>query len=619
MGANSVGTLSVTVAGNASPMMQEFAKAQKGIQSFNNSVNATYGKMNAQKLGGGMSAGFGKLVAGSALGNLAALNVTGALGSLQEMVTSTVDLASKFEQANTAFGVLVGDVEKGKATVASLQQLAVETPFQSKDLIDNGRALLGMGVRAEQLVPVLSRLGDVAQGDAEKLQRLALQFGQVMSSTQFKKEEFNIFAEIGADVSEFAKAAGFVGPDAMQKLFAAFEKGAVGSDVMVKGFNAMTSAGGRFAGMNDKMSATFGGQLNSFLEKVDLLKIKVGTAFLQGFKPGQLLDGLADSMGLDKLEAKLTPFFEKLRFGFDMVRGVALSYSSVMLKDVQQGLGVLFDSAPKWEVFKAAAISATRGVITGLGSLVNANNEFRHEMADMISELSNAAKSFGAELKNAAQFIPGKIGRGMEASGKALSLMGQAGGKYAEIARPSAKRGEDVRPEMLAKFDGFLDNLERMNQVKPMEPPKGRGLIEVPQVALKMSPAAESFYKDAINKPPTNFGTFEAMALHAREAARFNPQNTEAINMHLADKFLGMNKQFFANMEVKLPTALKAGSAETESIISQAMSQTEARNDIQSRIEQAVKQARDINDRQLQELKEVSKALRAMNFQAVGF
>lgn len=613
-GANSVGTLSVTVAGNAAPLEKEFDRTKKLIGGFSSSV----GKMGSplDKLAGG-GASFGKLVSSSALGNLLAGNVTGGLGSLQEMVTSTIDLAAEFQSANTAFGTLVGDMEKGKATVKGLQALAVETPFASKDLIDSGKMLLGMGVRAEQLVPVLSRLGDVAMGDAEKLKAIALQFGQVMSKGQMSKEEFNIFAEAGADVEKFADAFGAVGPDKMQQLFRGFEQGKVGADVMVAGFNAMTSAGGRFHQMNAKAGKDFKGQLNSFLEGIDNLKIAVGTAFIDGFKPGTLLEELGGSFGdLDKLKAPLQSFFERARYLFDMARGAASAYAQVMLSDVAPAFKVLIDGAPNWDAFKQGAVDATKAAILGLGQLLDAIRAFRHDMADMLDQMSGGFKEFGGAMRNMASVTPGKIGRGMEATGKAMEVMGGAYGVMSRLARPGLPRDFDSGKAMMGKFEPFLKALDKPKPEGQL--PADVARIEAPfkAAATKMSEAAQKFYDDAMKKG-TALEIFRDQGRAAAEAARFKPADGDQIFMSLAGKFLDLEKGLTNSLKVELPAAMKAGSQEAESVITHAMLDT-GKQTAQERVEQALRRLSDQHERELTELGKIKDELKRMAFETMG-
>jgi tape measure domain-containing protein len=633
-GANSVGTLSITVAGNASPLIQEFAKTRKAVEQTALSV------ASFKPSGVGIGQLAGAMIPAVAAGNLLSDGIKGVGSMLSEATFGSVKLAAEFEKAGVAFEVLTGNAAVGKKTLTDLQNLATDTPFSSRGLIDYGRSLLGMGARAEQLVPILSRLGDVAQGNDETLGRLVLQFGQVLNSGSFKKEEFNVFAEAGADVQAFAKAAG----KSMQELNAAFERGEVGADVMVKGFNAMTSEGGRFFNMNAKMSATFDGQLNSFLEKLDLFRIKVGTAFLQGFKPGAMLENLANQFsGLDGIEAKLIPMFERVRVIFDRVAAGAGALASVIGQRLGASLGILGEKGA-WDNFEKGADSAVQAVLIGVGGLIKTLGKFKNLFADTIRMMANAAvklvpdreKEQFKELENILNEKGGGdgilnnnlravfVGMRQEAGN---AIWGAVGGSDAmNAAREAANQFKIVGNEIAdavgqANWDMTAEILaEHKRLMGIMKKDTGDSIRNnVGEIALgtpQMSKKASDFLNSAIAKPPSEFEQFKNTAALANEAARFRPEASGAAFNKLASEFMALQKNFLGGMEVRLPQALKAGSSEAESIITAAMTQREQGQD---RVEAALKQIRDINDRQEQQLKKIAKGLEKINFQAVGF
>ncbi|QEL14335.1 tape measure protein [Limnoglobus roseus] len=611
---NSVGTLSVAVTGNVSPLEKEFARGQKIISAFDRAASSKGSAFD--KLGSG-AASFGKLIASSTIGNLLSGNITGGLSSLQEMVTSTIDLAAEFQSANTSFGALLGDMAKGRGTVRDLQKLAIETPFSSRDLLENGKMLLGMGARADQLVPILSRLGDVAMGDAEKLGRLALQFGQVKSKTQFSKQEFNIFAEAGADVEKFADAFGAVGPDKMQTLFKGMEEGKVGFDVLAKGINAMTNQGGRFFQQMAMASKDFKGQFNALLEGVDNLKIGLGMAFIEGFKPGQLFEELSASVGsIDEIQAKIQPLMEKARYFFDLARGAATAFASVMFSDVKPAFQALFDGAPTWDQFKKNAVAATEATIRGLGAMMDGIRGFRYDFADMLEEMGTAAVQMAREFKAAGQLLPGSLGKAFTAAGGVLEANGNGAGLLAKQIRPGLARDYDSGEAMIGKFRTFLKELDAPKPEGQL--PGARGEIDAGGgPAKKMGDEAAKFLKAALESSPTKLQEFNRMGRAAQEAARFQPALSDQIFGKLAMEFLNLGKEFENTMKVELPQAMQAGSKEAESVITHAIMGGQHES-AQERLEGVMRQARDLNEKQVTELQKVVEQLKRMAFETVA-
>lgn len=82
----------------------------------------------------------------------------------------------------TSFETMLGSAEKAKSLMADLTQMASVTPFETTDLANATKTLLSFGVELENVQGDLKMLGDISQGNNEKLKSLALVFGQVKSA-----------------------------------------------------------------------------------------------------------------------------------------------------------------------------------------------------------------------------------------------------------------------------------------------------------------------------------------------------------------------------------------------------------------------------------------------------
>jgi tape measure domain-containing protein len=601
---------------------------------------------------------FAKLSAGIATGTFAAsatlktLSVAGsALGSIGDFGLGSIKLAAEAEKASVAFGVLtaqapdlkkelagLGDsmaefktkMESGKKLFAELQQLAMDTPFDTAGLAQNARMLLGMGSAAKDIIPTLSRLGDVAQGDTETLGRLALQFGQVLNSGSFKKEEFNVFAEAGADVKAFAKAAG----TDMAGLNKMFERGEVTSRVMVDGFNAMTNAGGRFYRMNALMSQTFDGQLNGLLESIDSFRTKIGSAFITGFKPGELFSKISDSLGgLSGLETKLVPFFEKGRKLFDGMTSSAGALASMIggrLLGGLDALGANTSFADLEKGFKAATDGLAYGVIT----IVNHLSKLKTNVAEILKEFAQigvglAPKSDKDQQRQQAnargkggwlveQIVWAKHGFDdmLTPFSDSRQAVGNAAANLANVANQMADGLGKVGKELtFAEYQKERDRLLREIR-KPATDQMKADRSEISRPSEQLTNKARSWL-DSAEKPTSPAQEFQQKLGYYDQVKRLQPDKSSAALNLLAREYAGLQKDFFSNIEVKLPQAMEAGSTAAQDAINQAINQMSSSSDTQARIEQVLKQMRESEARQEQKLDSIRRAIEKNNFGTV--
>ena len=115
----------------------------------------------------------------TAFSSIAALGVGATLLNIGQ---NALKASSDFEQAQVAFGVMLGDAEKASRLVNQLQDMANVTPFETQDLLDASRVLLNFGIQLEDLLPDLQMLGDISGGNREKMRSMTLAFAQMSSA-----------------------------------------------------------------------------------------------------------------------------------------------------------------------------------------------------------------------------------------------------------------------------------------------------------------------------------------------------------------------------------------------------------------------------------------------------
>ena len=89
---------------------------------------------------------------------------------------------ASMEQHTTSFTTMLGDQAKAQKLVNDLKVTAAKTPFGMEDLAKNTQTLMAFGISADEAKLRLGQLGDISQGDAQKLESLTLAFAQVSSA-----------------------------------------------------------------------------------------------------------------------------------------------------------------------------------------------------------------------------------------------------------------------------------------------------------------------------------------------------------------------------------------------------------------------------------------------------
>lgn len=234
-------------------------EAGRALDKTTTAAGGLIGKLKSVRLGLG---GIGSTIAG--------LGVGAAAGGMMA-------LASGAEQTAIAFEVLLGSASKSKEMIDNLRKLDMKTVFGMRELGDAAKMMLNFGVAGEEVVPVLSMITDIAAGDAMKLEGMTRAFGQMSGAGRLMGQDLNQMINAGfSPLQEISKRTG----ESMAVLKKRMEDGLVPVSEVRQAFVDATSAGGRFAGMNDRMSRTTGGQFAKLKSEVELLTIAIGTELL---------------------------------------------------------------------------------------------------------------------------------------------------------------------------------------------------------------------------------------------------------------------------------------------------------------------------------------------------
>lgn len=174
-------------------------------------------------------------------------------------------LGMENEKTAISFEVLLGSQKKAADLMKEMKGYANATPYESADIFQNAKTMLGFGISLKSVMPNIKMLGDVAMGDKDKLNALTLAFSQVTAAGKLQGQDLLQLINAGynplQDISEMTGKS-------MGKLKDEMSKGKISSDMVTAAFARATGAGGRFYGMTDKIGQTVGGKLSTLIDNL---------------------------------------------------------------------------------------------------------------------------------------------------------------------------------------------------------------------------------------------------------------------------------------------------------------------------------------------------------------
>ena len=252
-------------------------KATSGIKGFADKCN---------KMSGALSA-----IAAVQLGSV----FTGMAGGILNMGIASVQAAAQMRQYDIAFQTMLKSAEAGTQMLRDLQQFAAETPFDVPGVVSAGQQLMAFGFKAEEIIPMLTNLGDAASGlglGTEGVSRLAYALGQMQTSGKLNAQDMMQLTSAGISAWDMlAQAAG----KTVAEMKDLCSKGAIDSKAAVQ--TIVAGMNDQFGGMMAKTSDEVAGLLANIEETAGNTSAAVGKYLTEAFNIKGILKDVSDRLG----------------------------------------------------------------------------------------------------------------------------------------------------------------------------------------------------------------------------------------------------------------------------------------------------------------------------------
>ena len=230
--------------------------------------HAEGGLKRVQQQAHGLGSGLGGIakLAGGAFAALGAAKLVGVL--FNGAKSAVMDFNAQLEQSAIAWETMLGSATAAEAMMVKLKRFAKETPFDFPELEQSSRRLLAMGFAADDVIPLMTDLGNAAAAlglGTAGVGRLTLALGQMNAKTKVSGNEMLQLTEAGVPAWNILANAMGKSVAETQKLV---ETGKIASDVFISAFRTYSQQ--NYGGLMEKQSRTFSGAMSNIKDSLQM-------------------------------------------------------------------------------------------------------------------------------------------------------------------------------------------------------------------------------------------------------------------------------------------------------------------------------------------------------------
>ncbi|MBR6904607.1 MAG: tape measure protein, partial [Bacteroidales bacterium] len=199
--------------------------------------------------------------------------VTNLVSKVSQAFQSLVGSSLDFEQQQANMRTLLnGDAEATDNLIGKIREYGKATVYDRSGLIEAQKTMMAFGLDAEYAFGKLKNIGDIALGDKQKMQSLALAFSQMSSSGKLMGQDLLQMINAGFNPLEvISQKTG----RSIAELKEAMGKGAISAEMVAQAFEWATEEGGRFYQGAETAAQTTAGKIAKMKDQIDDFKISL--------------------------------------------------------------------------------------------------------------------------------------------------------------------------------------------------------------------------------------------------------------------------------------------------------------------------------------------------------
>ena len=289
--------------------------------------------------------------------------VYGVRAAVDSVINKFSGLFDQLEQAKAGFRSILNSDQAGQGLLADIQEFARVSPFVTQELVNYSQQLLGVGLAAEKIVPLLEDTGNIISsvgGDTQNIGRVLFTLTQIQSIGRLTGQDAIQLQSALIPITKYL--ADYLGKTTAQ-VKKMQEAGSISAETV---FAAIEAQGEKVTGAMDLATRTIGGAksvlsdtITIFLQGQPVLN-RINQDIIAGIK------AIAAALGEPELQASFTKFFDGVERIYDGLQplvdvlvsfGTGAGLSSLSLfTTLLETLGFVLETIPE-PVLKAVALS----------------------------------------------------------------------------------------------------------------------------------------------------------------------------------------------------------------------------------------------------------------------
>ena len=232
--------------------------------------------------------------------------VQNTVGTVGNVVGKIIDAGGENELQKLNMTTLFqGNTAAAEEMFEKISEYGKATVYDKSGLIEAQKTMMSFGIEGEKAFSTLKQIGDIAMGDSNKMQSLALAFSQATSAGKLQGQDLMQLINAGFNpLNEISKHTG----ESMASLKEKMSKGQISAEMLAQAFAWATEEGGLFYQGAEKAGDSTMGKINQLKDTFDEFLINVfdrlkpvidtclsfATGFLETLPA--LLDGIANGV-----------------------------------------------------------------------------------------------------------------------------------------------------------------------------------------------------------------------------------------------------------------------------------------------------------------------------------
>ena len=307
---------------------------------------------------------------------------------------SFISDAGEYESLMVRLKVATGDASTAMKEFEELKDFASKTPFDLPGVVDASIMFRNAGIEAENIIPTIKMLGDVAQGNNEYFNRMALNFMQIKSAGKATMQDLNQFAYMGIPIKQVLKDMGREGDTSFEAIQMAFKR--------------MTSEGGQFYNSMNANAGTMSGSMSNLRDSIQQVRAELGNQLLPVISSvtraiSEMLSELKETQIFQTIKNKFTELANTIKYNLDSIIATIIKVGTIITE-----VGIVFATA--WSIINYPITLTVLGITLFIKVLYEAtkvSNDFSVQATGEFNQVAESASSLGAIIGGVVGTIQG--------------------------------------------------------------------------------------------------------------------------------------------------------------------------------------------------------------------